>query len=198
MLEIKVCECSNPNAFWEHIKKIGPTNKKDNSVPWEVIVDGTLSTDPKLVHEKWKDAFEGIYQINNENFDDTFKKEKIIEIEELQKKALESKRFTKFNKQITCEEVSVAVKSSKLKKAVGLDMVPNELLKNNETVELIYELFKVCFNHQKIPDMWTKSVIHPITKETTKSNDPLKYRGLALQSCIYKIFSSIINKRLTD
>ena len=39
-------------------------------------------------------------------------------------------------------------------------------------------------------------MINPIPKDAGYVNDPLKYRGLSLQCCLYKILSSIINKRI--
>ena len=42
------------------------------------------------------------------------------------------------------------------------------------------------------------AIIHPIPKESVKSTDPLKYRGLALQCCIYKVLSNILNNRVVS
>ena len=39
-------------------------------------------------------------------------------------------------------------------------------------------------------------MIHIIPKGKPNSIDPLQYRGLALQSCVYKILSSILNSRI--
>ena len=40
-------------------------------------------------------------------------------------------------------------------------------------------------------------MINPIPKESGKAIDPLKYRGISLQSCVYKILSNILNVRIT-
>ena len=47
-----------------------------------------------------------------------------------------------------------------------------------------------------IPDDWRKAVINLIPKESGRIIDPLKYRGISLQSCVYKVFSNIINNRV--
>ena len=102
------------------------------------------------------------------------------------------------NRPITFSEVEKATIKAKGRKAVGIDNIPNELLKNDIVMDLMLKLFRVCFEYQLVPEIWHKSMIHPIPKDVLGSNDPLKYRGLALQSCIYKIFSSIITDRIVN
>ncbi len=65
-------------------------------------------------------------------------------------------------------------------------------------IEALHAFFQLCFDAGKIPTLWTQSVINPIPKNRT--NDPrvpLNYRGISLLSCVYKIYSSILNARLT-
>ena len=64
-------------------------------------------------------------------------------------------------------------------------------------MELLHKLFNMCLTTRMILDTWRKSIINPIPKSAGLVNDPLKYRGLSLQSCVYKIMSVIINKRIT-
>ena len=90
------------------------------------------------------------------------------------------------------------VERSKTGKAVGVDNIANELLKNDKVMELLHKFFNACLRTLKIPDVWRKAIIHPIPKEPGKVINPLKYRGLALQCCIYKILSGILNDRLTN
>ena len=42
------------------------------------------------------------------------------------------------------------------------------------------------------------AIIHPIPKESGIIFDPLKYRGLALQCCMYKIMSNVLNTRILN
>ena len=96
------------------------------------------------------------------------------------------------------EEVELAVNQCKTKKAVGLDGVPNELLKNKHVMRLLLSLFNVCFEHGFVPEQWKKAIIHPIPKTKESSRNPLDYHGMALQSCIFKLFSTILNNRIVD
>ncbi len=59
------------------------------------------------------------------------------------------------------------------------------------------QTFQMCFDNGLIPNALTQAIICPIPK--LKSNDPrlpLSYRGLSILSCIYKIYSSILNTRI--
>ncbi len=102
------------------------------------------------------------------------------------------------NQPIRLEEVKKAVTRAKNGKAMGTDNIPNEVLKNDRVIGALHAFFQLCFDSGKVPSIWTQSVINPIPKNRT--NDPrvpLNYRGISLLSCIYKIYSAILNYRLT-
>ncbi|MCP3932899.1 MAG: reverse transcriptase family protein [Bacteroidetes bacterium] len=102
------------------------------------------------------------------------------------------------DKHISCKEVRETIKAAKVNKALGVDKIPKEVLKNDNTVNLLQKLFNTCFTSGIIPDCWQKSIIQPIPKSA--SNDqriPTNYRGISLLSNIYKLYASIINKRLS-
>ena len=94
---------------------------------------------------------------------------------------------------LTFTEVKCACKKSKVKKAVGIDRITNELFKHENSVLLIFNFLKKVLDTGLIPDLWRKVIIHPIPRELGKVTDPLKYRGLALQCCMYKLLSRIVN-----
>ncbi len=57
--------------------------------------------------------------------------------------------------------------------------------------------FQLCFDSGKIPTLWTQSVIIPIPKSRLSDpHVPLNYRGISLLSCVYKLYSAILNNRL--
>ena len=60
------------------------------------------------------------------------------------------------------------------------------------------KLFNSRLKHGMTPDAWRKTIIHPIPKDNVKLIDPLQYRGIALQSCICKILSNIVNSRIIE
>ena len=194
MIKIDECWSKDPNTFWKYIKKLGP--KKCDSIPMEVVVDGKVTDDVNIVLNTWKSAFEKLYcSTTDDTFDDVFK---VTKMRELNSTSLITTNGSSelLNCNISQEEVMKAVNSAKNNKAVGLDGVPNELLHHELIINLLHCLFDVCLKNNVVPDLWRKAVIHSIPKESVRSLNPLKYRGLALQSCIFKIFCSILNERL--
>ena len=91
------------------------------------------------------------------------------------------------NKEPTFEEIQKSI-----------DLIPNELLKHENVMHLMHGLFSLCWRSKMVPDQWRQAIIHPIPKTSTKSIDPLKYRGLALQSCVCKILCDIINDHIVN
>ena len=87
----------------------------------------------------------------------------------------------------------------KNKKSPGLDNIPNEVLKNRNIILVMFKLFTFCFDNCIIPNSWLKSIIKPIPKGAGKDPYlPLNYRGISLLSCVGKLYSNILNNRLTS
>ena len=77
--------------------------------------------------------------------------------------------------------------------------LPNELLKSPHMLTVLHSLCQTCFNSGITPSVWDKSIIIPIPKSSkSDSRVPLNYRGISLLSTVYKLYSSVLNKRLTD
>ncbi len=54
-----------------------------------------------------------------------------------------------------------------------------------------------CFEYSKLPSVWLKAIVTPIPKISTKDPYvPLNYRGVSLLSCVCKVFTGIINRRI--
>ncbi len=84
-------------------------------------------------------------------------------------------------------------------KAVGIDNLPYEVLKNTESSLLLIELFHKVFQTHIIPSLWRKSIIKPIHKvSTTYQCIPLQYRCIALLSTVYKIYTCNLNNRIVS
>ena len=66
-------------------------------------------------------------------------------------------------------------------------------------IDVLHKLFQLLFDSGKIPTEWRKAVICPILKDSSSDKRmPLNYRGISLLSCISKVYSALINKRLTS
>ena len=80
------------------------------------------------------------------------------------------------------------------------DHVLNEYLKYSKDVMLpIYcKLFNRILNTGIIPEARSKGTILPIYKNKGDINDPDNYRGITILSCFGKLFTAVLNKRLSD
>ncbi len=199
LIEIETVNTTDPRQFWKMLKKLGPNRK--NQIPWEVYDEnGQINCNKEYVLNKWKNDYNTLYNENNDVYDDRFRDEILNSKAHLERgmqdPLYESNRM--LNQPITLDEVKKAVTRAKSGKAMGTDSIPNEVLKNDRIVGALHALFQLCFDSGKVPSLWTQSVINPIPKN--KTNDPrvpLNYRGISLLSCIYKIYSAILNNRLT-
>ena len=82
-------------------------------------------------------------------------------------------------------------------KAVGVDEIPGEILRNDTCIDLLYQLISYCFSEGQIPSEWSTSIITPVPKPKMDPLNPLEYRPISLISIPCKIYADILNKRLT-
>ena len=103
------------------------------------------------------------------------------------------------NMDFTYEEVKKLICKLKNGKACGIDHIRNEFLKNcpDNVVNLIVKLFNIVLNTGIMPEEWCIGMIMPLYKNKGSPKDPDNYRGITLLSCIGKLFTSVINNRLT-
>ena len=102
------------------------------------------------------------------------------------------------NAPITLQETHNAILAAKNGKAVGIDNVANEIIKLPVLQGILHKLYQTCFEKNLIPSIWYKAIIQPILKRGKDPLLPLNHRGISLMSTVAKIFSAIINKRLSD
>ncbi len=95
-------------------------------------------------------------------------------------------------------DVIEALHRTKNEKALGFDQIPVEVLHNETAIRYLHHLFSKCFETSLAPKLVSIGVISPIPKcNTSDPRDPLSYRGITLASSVYKLYVSILNKRLT-
>ena len=97
-------------------------------------------------------------------------------------------------------EIVEAINDLKNGKIPGIDQISAELLKrcatNKSFIELLYILFNKLYDDGIFPSSWAEGVIIPIFKKGER-NDTNNYRGITLLSILGKVFTIILNKRLT-
>ena len=103
------------------------------------------------------------------------------------------------NANITMKEIRDFIASSSNGKACGPDGIRNEFLKNlpDEALECILEFFNKILDTGIIPEDWTIGTILPLYKNKGPPEDPGNYRGITLLSCLGKLFTAILNGRIT-
>ena len=82
-------------------------------------------------------------------------------------------------------------------KAVSFDRVSNEMLKTGKLIiaSPLLRLFNPILTSTLYPSNWKLDILSPLHKSDEKS-DPNNYRGLAVSSCLGKLFNKILQSRL--
>jgi len=184
-LELSTAEKEDGNFFWKTIGKLGIGSERGKAIPMEVkLADGTISTSRTDVLNKWQQDFEDL--LNN----DSDPSEHVIQdIDDV---------TSPMNEVITHQEIMVALKRMKNKKAVGEDGLPVEVIRNPNVLFYFYKLINQIFTSFKVPVLWTKGIIQPIPKSSTcDKRDPMAYRGITISSSVYKLYCSVLNERLS-
>ena len=104
--------------------------------------------------------------------------------------------FNGLNTNISEEEVKNCTSNMKSKKAPGDDQITNEMIKetNKEGISLLTKLFNAILNCVYFPKDWNYGLL----KLIHKGNDPDdedNYRAITLNSCLGKLFCTILNQR---
>ncbi|MCG8046717.1 MAG: reverse transcriptase domain-containing protein [Candidatus Thiodiazotropha endolucinida] len=171
---LKYLQTSNSKEFWKIINSVD--KKNDTLPPLEDLYTyfQTINNNDEAQNKPNSDP---VYNVNNPNGDN----------EEL-------------NVPITPAEILSAVKSLKNNKSPGNDDILNEHIKCTINVMLpVYtKLFNLIFNSGIIPESWVLGDILPIYKNKGSKTLPENYRPITLLSCLGKLFTSIINNRLTS
>ena len=181
------------------LKQLGPHKKVE--IPLEVYDEqNNIITEINYVLDKWKSDYETLYQlpIATDDFDEVFYQQCLNELDIMERSENnEYELIPGLNEQISEDEVRKVIRNSKNRKAVGLDNLPNEIFKNDASVKILSTLFLKLFELGLIPSVWRNAVLKPIPKgANTDLRSPLEYRGISLLSTAYKLFSSLLNKRL--
>ena len=189
----------NPKQFWNKLKNLGPRN--ESSIPIAVrLPDNTFDTNINSVLERWKHDFSQLYKFDIQNIQDSFyqniKSEKGIFEENMRESSYVENDF--INRDISYDEIENLVLKLKNKKASGIDCIQNEILKEKDVILILWHLFRNCFNYSVVPSVWLKGIISPIPKGNKDPYVPLNYRGISLLSCVSKLYSAFLNKRIVE
>ena len=106
---------------------------------------------------------------------------------------------SEINNPFTETEVEKEIKNLKINKACGTDRMLNEYFKNapQALVSTVTKLFNLVLDSGIVPSTWTIGLIQPLYKNKGSINDPDNYRGITILSCFGKLFTGLLNTRIT-
>ena len=192
----EVC-LNDPRNFWNHIKSLGPRNKTE--IPLMVYDEkGDVNSDLAVVLDKWRNEFSDLLNRPDVDlFDDNFFHECLLEKEIMENNPIDCDSH--INSEVSAIELGKVLKKLRCKKSTGVDVIPNEVLKRESIATQLHYLFNKLIVKELVPSAWCKAIISPIPKCNTKDPKvPLNYRGISLLSCMGKLYSSIINSRISQ
>jgi hypothetical protein len=106
---------------------------------------------------------------------------------------------SELDRPFSVSEFSTAVKSLKNNKAPAFDRVSNEMLKIAHPIagrQLLY-IFNAVLATGKVPSIWKDNILTPLHKSGSLT-DPDNYRGIAVGSCVCKLFSKLIKQTVRN
>ena len=161
-----------PKQFWREIK----SNKQKSTLPNLNF----FSHFKNLTEQESNLGDEGKAEVERELREDYFKNVDLLD------------------EPFSLLELNKAINSLKSDKAAGVDFIVNEFIVNSSTHVklLLLTIFNVLLQMQYFPDYWTIGTISPIFKKGDKS-EVNNYRGITVLSCIGKLFTKLLNDRLT-
>jgi hypothetical protein len=97
---------------------------------------------------------------------------------------------------ISMEEITEATKAMRTGRSPGIDGIPAELLNSEFVIAAMLEICNDLYQTEVLPVDWRSGVFVNIFKGKGNSNDPTSYRPLCLLCHAYKIFSTVLLRRI--
>ena len=173
--EIKKLRHAKPKDFWRLFKK---KKVNDSNISLDVFFDYFSKMQQELSHVQ-NDESEDF--CSNYDFDSS------------------DCNFSELDCPITAQEIREVVQNLKRNKSFSGDQLLNEYF--IESLDILsghlVDLFNAILNSGQFPSLWTEGIIVPLFKKHDP-RDVNNYRGITLVSYFSKIFTGVLNKRLTD
>ncbi len=126
--------------------------------------EGNVTEEINAVMSKWKSEFHKLFQGYEKNeFNKDLYDFAINEKKRLEEIGLNVNTYT-FNAKISLEEMHKVLDKAKHNKAVGVDSLPNEVLKNNASCDLLKCLLNTIFGIHVIPSASKWLLLNPSPK----------------------------------
>ncbi|XP_063447953.1 uncharacterized protein LOC134727502 [Mytilus trossulus] len=158
-------------------------------------------TNPKQFYRKFKKRKKVIHSnITLEQFEEHFKK--LTSNPDIHPQDLSGENtgtvFDELDSPFTETELDDGIKKLKRDKSTGYDNMMNEyiIMSKHFIKPVLCKIFNCILTNGDFPELWVKSIIIPVLKKGDV-NQPGNFRGISLVSHIGKLFTTLINARLT-
>ena len=176
----------NPKAFWNFFKKINKTNQPNGE---------------QITGENWINHFSAInnkdpaLDATNSDYCNTIK----CKINRLKMEGTNNQECPVLDRDFTSTELMAGIKRLKRGKATAFDAITNDLIRaaGGIIAPILTSLFNKLSFFQHYPLQWSTGLIVPIHKNGDNS-DPNNFRGITLNNSISKLYTLLLNDRLTD
>ena len=167
LLDNLISSVKRQKDFWETVHNI---SFKRNSVYYNISVDSWFQHLRTLLEKDVNFDFEDELVEDSESF---------------------------LSRPVSKEEVLLALRKLKNKKAAEPDGIIGEMLKNsgNYVMHFFVKFFNALVEKGVFAERWSESVVQPLYKKGD-ANNPNNYRGISLCDASFKFYSAIINFRL--
>ena len=174
------CNDTNTKSFWQKLKSLTTVRQR-----------ATHEIPPRSWYDYFKTLFNADQTLDDNGFaEDTVNAHDIYDCENCANAQLDD--------DITETEILCALKKLKRGKAPGPDGLSSDFFQHATDVHVrfLLPLFNKIFSTGNYPESWSNAVIFPLHKKgNTRRVD--NYRGISLLNIISKLYSSIINERLS-
>ena len=185
----------------KHVLHTLEMNNRDSKKFWGTIKSARqrLSTPNSITQKNWFDHFKKVFNNDpmdvNVNVNRNYSTNEANNVEEVQGQELDCDAL---DADISVSEVEDAIKAVKNGKASGIDGLSGEFYKYSSPCVTLFltKLFNKLFDSGTYPTNWCEAVMQPIHKKGDV-NSPDNYRGISLLNSCSKLYSFILNRRLT-
>ena len=198
--EVERLRAVNPAEFWKKLKVIAHWQRDSKPVSAVVVGENGDEVEAKLQPGKymslWKQTYEKIEKEGG--YDEKYREKVEDEVKAMESNA-DAQSDGELGGEIKRDEVMAVATQLQNNKGVGVDGLLAELFKQGgeDAVTALWKMCNCVFMAESAPLQWARGVIIPIHKDgdaRVRNN----YRPITLLGVVRKVFSAVLNKRLSD
>ena len=168
--------------------------KSDSNIFWNIIKNNTQTHQAIPIPDRIFNFYKNASYDESHEHNERHEQSEDSVVDDL------SPTDSSLNIPISYDEVAKAIDKLKNGKSGGEDNIINEYIKLSSEllINRYVNLFNLILSSGVYPRSWTLGTIIPIYKNKGDIEDPANYRPITLSSCLAKLFSLILNERLTN